>query len=191
MKRLFIRRAAAWHPLVLAAALMAGGAGCSAKYVYYSSAKDSAAQKQDAYACESEAAKYGSEVGKPGKRSVIDAKTRECMEARGYKSVKEGAQLDKLGREAESALLSSKCAERCSAVQKALEMSDENAAKLKEGCQGFADSYAGSPLADKRSKNKCIADCYKSWQVCVKQNGNWAWQIACGIGYSVCENDCK
>ncbi|HAH07849.1 MAG TPA: hypothetical protein DCM05_15220 [Elusimicrobia bacterium] len=174
----------------MSAFLLAGGAGCSAKYAYFSPGKDSAAQKQDAYACEEEAAKYSSEVGKPGKASIIDAKTQECMDARGYKRVKEGAQLDKLSQQAESARLSNLCAERASAVRKALEIGDEDAAQFKEGCQGFSDAYAGGPLTG-NCKTKCKNDCMTSYRICHKTNGGWAKQLACSIGYYVCKDNCN
>lgn len=57
--------------------------GCGSPY-WYSTTKDSKAFQQDRYQCEAEAAKFSADMGKSGKKSLVDQRMLDCMKLKGY-----------------------------------------------------------------------------------------------------------
>ncbi len=57
--------------------------GCG-RTLWYSATKDSQTFRKDLFQCEGEAAIYSSNMGEPGKKSIVDKRLLECMKLRGY-----------------------------------------------------------------------------------------------------------
>ena len=68
---------------IIVGCMIAVLSGCGSPY-WYSTSKDAKAFQQDRYQCEAEAAKYSADMGKSGKKSLVEQRTIDCMKLRGY-----------------------------------------------------------------------------------------------------------
>jgi len=73
----------------LAAFSVTALAGCGAAPRYwYNGQKDAMSAKKDLFECEEQAAAYSRDMGKAGDDDLVKARKSQCMELRGYLSVK-------------------------------------------------------------------------------------------------------
>jgi hypothetical protein len=90
MKDVSAKRGLRWTAVVLGVAAMLMVGGCSKAY-WYSTTKDAQAFAKDRFECEADAANFSTNMGKAGKKEIVDAAHARLHEAPGYDRADEGS----------------------------------------------------------------------------------------------------
>jgi len=90
MKDTSAKRGLRWTAVVLGVAAMLMVGGCSKAY-WYSTTKDAQAFAKDRFECEADAANFSTNMGKAGKKEIVEQRMRDCMKLRGYDRADEGS----------------------------------------------------------------------------------------------------